>query len=303
LHGRAPGLRPRTVSSGAGGMRDRTRMTISPGRGTQGRRAGLRAWALAILVVSWTGAADSARADSFVLKSGELVEGSIIQGTRNTLIIRRTIGGMHQMPLRDIAEVRIDRAQGEPISGQMLSWADGVYQIRSGGEVVRVSEGRILSREPREEATGQPPGEPSLRAGEEPTVTTAPVPAASVTGETAALTAASHGRAVTVKASVDSAEKGARGMIFKIELSRPAEQPVVLIYGTLDGTAKAGTDYEPRQGMITLAPGTTSAEVQVPLIEHQPTKGDMQFELFLTTDPEVAEIEDERTIATIQGHD
>src|SRR5919109_993710 len=165
---------------------------MAAARGAQGRALRLAAWTLAILVATWTGASITARADTIVLKSGEVVEGSLVQATRNTLIIRRAIGGMHQMSLHDIAEVRIDRAQGEPISGQLLSWADGVYQIRSGGEVVRISEGRILSRAPREEATGQPPGEPSLRAGEEPTVMSAPAPAASVTGETAALTAASH---------------------------------------------------------------------------------------------------------------
>jgi RNase P/RNase MRP subunit p29 len=284
-------------------MRNGAMTAMSPARGTPDHPVGPRAWTLALLVVAWIGASVAAGADTIVLKSGEVVQGSMVQATRNTLVVRRAIGGMHQMPLQDIREVRLELARGEQISGQLLSWADGVYQLRSGDEVIRISKGSILSREPREEATGQPPGEPSLRAGEEPTVTTAPAPAASVTGETAALTAASHGRAVTVKVSVDSAEKGARGMIFKIELSRLAEQPVVLIYGTLDGTAKAGRDYEPRQGMITLAPGTASAEVRVPLIEHQPTKGDMQFELFLTTDPEVAEIEDERTIATIQGDD
>ena len=81
------------------------------------------------LVVTWTGASITARADTIVLKSGEVVEGSLVQATRNTLIVRRAIGGMHQMPLQDIAEVRIDRAQGERISGQLLSWADGVYRF------------------------------------------------------------------------------------------------------------------------------------------------------------------------------
>jgi RNase P/RNase MRP subunit p29 len=88
-----------------------------PPRRTQGRAVGLRAWTLAILVVTWTGASITARADTIVLKSGEVVEGSVVQATRNTLVVRRSVGGMHQMPLRDIEEVRIDRAQGEQISG------------------------------------------------------------------------------------------------------------------------------------------------------------------------------------------
>jgi hypothetical protein len=77
----------------------------------------------------------------------------------------------------------------------------------------------------------------------------------------------------------------------------------VLIYGTLDGTAKAGTDYEPQQGVITLAPGTESGEVHVPLLEHQPAGGAKRFELFLMADPKFAEVVDQRIIATIHGND
>jgi hypothetical protein len=99
----------------------------------QGRRAGLGAWALATLVAAWAGASGAAWADTFVLKSSELVEGTIVQATRNTLIIRRSIGGMRQMSIQGIEEVRIDLAQGQQISGQLIGWADGVCRIRSGG--------------------------------------------------------------------------------------------------------------------------------------------------------------------------
>lgn len=92
-------------------------------------------------------------------------------------------------------------------------------------------------------------------------------------------------------------------LVFKIELSRPAEQTVVLIYGTVDGTAKAGEDYEFQQGILTLAPGTTSADIRVPLIGQQPRDGDTLFELFLAADPRVANVVDQRVVATIPGED
>jgi hypothetical protein len=252
---------------------------------------------------TWHGAPSDILADTIGLKSGEAVEGSIIDATRNTVIVRREIGGMRQMRIQDLKEIRIDLARGQVISGQFVSWTDGVYQLRSGGEVIRISEGRILSHEPRGEATVQPPGELLPWPREELTATIAPPRAVSAIGKTATLRAESDGQTVVVKASVDPDETNARGMVFKVELSHPAAQPVVLIYGTLDGTAKASTDYEPRQGVITLAPGTTSAEMRVTLIEHQPTRGATQFELFRTADPKVAEIRDERIIATIQGDD
>ena len=287
---------------------------MSSARGAQGRAVGLAAWTLAILVVTWTGASITARADTIVLKSGEVVEGSLVQATRNTLIVRRAIGGMHQMPLRDIAEVRIDRAQAEQISGQLLSWADGVYQIRSSGEVVRISEGRILSRAPLE---AEPLQTPPPRARGAPMVATAAaaaqrivatpvaangdiagVPMAETIG---ARTAESDSQTVVLKASVDPAKPDTAGVVFTIELSRPAQQPIVLIYGTVDGTARAGTDYEPQQGVITLAPGTRSTQVRVPLIDHQRPRDESRFELFLAADPKVVVVVDQRIAATIAG--
>jgi hypothetical protein len=295
-------------------MRNGTRIAMSPAKDTQGRAAGLQAWTLAILVATWTGASITARADTIVLKSGEVVEGSMVQATRNTLIIRRAIGGMLQMPLQDIAEVRIDRAQGEQISGQLLSWADGVYQVRSGGEVVRISEGRILSRAPLEAEPSQPQP-PRARVAR--TVDTAAVAAQRIVatpgaanGDIAAVpmaetigarTAESDSQTVVLKASVDPTKPGTAGVVFTIELSRPAQQPIVLIYGTVDGTARAGTDYEPQQGVTTLAPGTRSMQVRVPLIDHRRPQNDARFELFLTADPRVVEIVDQRVTAIISG--
>jgi RNase P/RNase MRP subunit p29 len=297
-----------------GGMRNGTRIAMSPARGTPGRAVALRAWTLAILVVAWTGASITVRSDTIVSKSGEVVEGSVVQATRNTLVVRRAVGGMHQMPLRDIEEVRIDRAQGEQISGQLLSWADGVYQIRSGGEVVRISEGRILSRAPLE-AERSPTPSPQARGAR--TVDTAAAAAAAqrivatpiaATGDIAAVptaqtigarTAESDSQTVVLKASVDPAKPGTAGVVFTIELSRPAQQPIVLIYGTVDGTARAGTDYEPQQGVITLAPGTRSTQVRVPLIDHQRSRDESRFELFLAADPSVVKVVDQRIAAII----
>jgi hypothetical protein len=378
-------------------------------------RPGLAGSTLALLVMTWTGVPGDVRADTFALKDGEVVEGSIIDATRNTVIVQPAIGGMRQMSIRDIEEVRIDLAQGQRISGQLLGWADGVYQVRSGGEVIRISEGDILSRVAGEVATGQPPrslpagpGGPqtmrmaaapatsapeqapagraapareqmaarapeggarslaagpdrspapatdeeasraadarrSPRAGERQSPATreertqaagenrspaageeqspgagAPPksaaadedrsPAAGAEQSVAAVdenqgTATGEQESLAVKASVEPAAPGANQVVFRIELSRPAEETVVLIYGTVEGTAKAGEDFEPQQGVVTLAPGTKSAEVHVPLVEQPSATGEKRFELFLTADPKVAEVVDRRIIATINGGD
>jgi hypothetical protein len=49
-----------------------------------------------------------------------------------------------------------------------------------------------------------------------------------------------------------------------------------LIYGTVDGTAVAGKNYEPQQGPVTLA---KSAAVQVPLIKDRQPREDAPFQL------------------------
>jgi hypothetical protein len=314
----------------------------------------------------WAGAPDAVQADEFVLQTGELIEGTIVDATRNTVVIRRAIGGMRQMRIRDIEEARVDLVQGGRISGQILSWVNGIHHVRSGGEVVSIREGRILSRAPYEERSSQPPPAAAPQRQAEPTIGTpaapavseaerpadesppaeapaaeSPVPGSPATERPADESPPTEGTAdqtpaaeslpaespapesspdesraaeritapeaengtgaVAVKASVDLAEAGAAGVVFRIELSRRAEKTVVLIYGTVDGTAKAGEDYEPRQGVLTLAPGTRSADVRVPLIEDRRLKGDTRFELFLTADPKVATIVDQRVTATIPG--
>ena len=47
-------------------------------------------------------------------------------------------------------------------------------------------------------------------------------------------------RSLAVKASLDSAASGAENMVFRIELSQPAEQTIVLIYGTVRRHGQGG---------------------------------------------------------------
>jgi hypothetical protein len=425
------------------------------------RPPGRIAATLTAVLMIWVVGGGEARADRIVLKSGEVIEGSVIEATRNTVIVLRSIGGMRQMPIQEIEEVRVDLAQGQQIVGELLGWADGVYEVRSGDEIVRVGESGIVSREPRQQtarllptrprgaqpstAAAAPSSAPAEQRAEsaaaptgraeqarstaaadvdsdaaaaaperaaadggerqrsgteaqtaaarqnQPSATEAPAaaerenqaaatrqrlaaaarqsqpsateaPAAAETEDeaeaerprqpaaaaqtpaeaepeetqaaagaqepaeaepgtqTAAAAEAAPEResqaaageqqaalgdsgTLAVKASVDPPAPGARNLVFNIELSQPAKQTVVLIYGTVDGTAKAGEDYEAQQGMVTLAPGARTAEVRVPLIEGAPEAGDKRFELVLMADPKVAEVVDRRVIATIKGTD
>jgi uncharacterized protein YcbK (DUF882 family) len=157
-------------------MSNRSETATAAATTARGRHPALRVGALVTLLTTWVGAPGAAPADEIVLQTGELIEGTIVDATRNTVVIRRAIGGMRQMRIRDVEEVRIDLVQGGEVSGQILNWADGVHQVRSGGEVVRIREGRILSRAPHEGASRQLPRAQPPRPQTEPTVEEAAAP-------------------------------------------------------------------------------------------------------------------------------
>jgi uncharacterized protein YcbK (DUF882 family) len=157
-------------------MSNRSKTATAAATTARRRHPALRVGALAILLTTCAGAPGAVRADEIVLQTGELIEGTIVDATRNTVVIRRAIGGMRQMRIQDIGEVRIDLVQGGEVSGQILSWADGVHQLRSGGEVIRIREGRILSRVPYGEASRQLPRAEPPRPQAEPTVEKAAAP-------------------------------------------------------------------------------------------------------------------------------
>ena len=193
---------PPVRGRGAGQMTIRSK---AAGTGTPGwrRRPGRIAAALTALLMTWMIGAGDARADRIVLKSGEVIEGSIIEATRNTVIVQRSIGGMRQMPIPDVEEVRVDLPRGQQIVGQLLGWADGVYEVRAGDEIIRVGESGVVSREPRQQTARLLPTRP--RGAQPSTAAAAPssAPAEPRAEPAAPQTAASQNRS-TGAADVDS---------------------------------------------------------------------------------------------------
>ena len=59
---------------------------------------------------------------------------------------------------------------------------------------------------------------------------------------------------------------GTSNASFTLALSSPSVQPVLVPYGTADGTAVAGADYQPRVGVVTFPPGATAQSVVVPVV-------------------------------------
>jgi hypothetical protein len=64
-------------------------------------------------------------------------------------------------------------------------------------------------------------------------------------------------------ASVTEGDGGIRTLTFTVALTRDSLQPVSVHYGTADGTAKAGEDYEAASGTLVFAPGETTKTVTI----------------------------------------
>lgn len=109
------------------------------------------------------------------------------------------------------------------------------------------------------------------------------------------------------KVSVDDAkgkegDAGESAIVFVIKLSKPAATPVEIGYETEEGTAKAGVDFIPTRGSITIPVGATQAQVPIRIPgdaeREQPESFKMKFD-----PPGNAEMENNEATGTIDDED
>jgi hypothetical protein len=92
-------------------------------------------------------------------------------------------------------------------------------------------------------------------------------------------------------------------IVFTLELSRPIDDLLVVIYSTVDGTARAGADYEAAQGILTLPKGATREQFRTVVIDDGEADGDEEFQLFVATNPELTEVAQQWLQVTIRDDD
>ena len=68
---------------------------------------------------------------------------------------------------------------------------------------------------------------------------------------------------------------------FKVRLDCPSPQPVTVTYGTADGTADGGSDFDSAAGRLTFAPGETSATVDVRINHDELDEDEESFQVVL----------------------
>lgn len=104
---------------------------------------------LAALVIGACGATAAIAAPRFVLEDGHAVAGVVIHATRNSLMVRRDIGGMEQIATSQISRVDVTTPEGRVLSGAFLGWRDGRLALRVDGTRVWLEGDRIVERETR----------------------------------------------------------------------------------------------------------------------------------------------------------
>lgn len=89
------------------------------------------------------GLVPQAFADSFQFKSGEVVEGKVLKRTLNTLTLQSG-NAVRLASIAQIERVVVSMADGDELAGELVDWKDGVFELRTADEVLRVADGKLL---------------------------------------------------------------------------------------------------------------------------------------------------------------
>lgn len=97
-------------------------------------------------------------------------------------------------------------------------------------------------------------------------------------------------------------EDGMGHMHLMVMLSKPSTETITVRYTTVDGTAKAGSDYTSGSGTLTFAPGQTQAMIMIPVTDDSAVEATERFKVRLAA-PTNATIADGVAVATILDDD
>ena len=89
---------------------------------------------------------------------------------------------------------------------------------------------------------------------------------------------------------------------FVVRLSRPGSSNVTVDYATSDGTAQAGVDYTGTNGSVTIPAGSTTATVNVDVLDDDHDEGSETFTLTLSN-PSTGRLLNDSATGTISNHD
>lgn len=256
--------------------------------------------------------AGDAKSVRFVLTSGKTVIGRIVRVDDTGLLIRRPSAGLLSLPLADIAGVKIKAPDGEFLLGKVMRMTDGGigWLAESGGS----PDSEIASADAdRQSDTGGPlirldraiddPNGASLEERIEGEDGEAEAIDVKLTDVAPADDLAPERASVKLTVTADETSESDKLMYFRLTLSEPASQSILVIYTMIDGSAVAPGDYTHRQGVVVFEPGETAAAIATSIINDETTEGEESFTFFVTADPAAVTIDNRKIDATIADDD
>lgn len=259
-----------------------------------------RSWCshLAYIIAAFaalSGQVSTVQAAEFLTSDNAAISGDVIKFTDNTITIRLDVGSVIIVPRREINLIRYPMSDGSTIEGQLSGWDDGRYVVDVGGELLSVNEGVVVPEPAASPASVAAPArsddENEAEAGSiEP-------------DESPALAVATKTDLIEISAKANATFESASNLYFDISLSKPADHEIVLLYSTVDGTAKSGTDYQTQNGVLVLPAGTTSAQLATPLIDDDIAEEEEFLTLFVSVAPTAATVTDRQIFGMINDDD
>ena len=130
-----------------GPFADRGRRKPAAGRPkTRTSRPGLAGWAVALPLIAaallW--GAQAARGASFTLEDGREIRGDIVFARGSTLMIREPSGAMVQVGRSAVRQVEIEAGKKGKVSGALVGWDQGVYEIDTADSVIKVKGRKVV---------------------------------------------------------------------------------------------------------------------------------------------------------------
>ena len=241
----------------------------------------------------------SSKSVRLVLLDGRTVIGRIVKVGSETLTIRRPSGGLRSIALSDITGLNIKMENGDVMRGRIVRMVDGGIgwvadddahldqqtasveteaKSESGGPLIR------LDKEVLDEAVVPIEGSVDEDVGVE-AVAVKPAD----TDEAVAVTprAINPAESETIRLSVtaDETSENDKLIYFRLTLSEPAEQSILVIYTMISDTAVAPGDYTHRQGVVVFDPGETQTVVATTIVNDDAVEGAESFVFFVTAGP------------------
>lgn len=102
--------------------------------------------------------------------------------------------------------------------------------------------------------------------------------------------------------TVAEGNSGASAALVRVTLSAATSKTVTIRYSTIEGTAKAGSDFTAASNSaVTLQPNETSKDISIPLVADEVRESDEAFRVIITA--ENATVQQEIATVTIQNDD